>query len=157
MRTVAIGLTLILAAAGLLAAGPGTLRPFSRIEVLEVENKRNAEGKKLPDEWMPRLREQLRYSAGSVHLFHRVEDAIDPKVTGEETGRVVQLQLRITDFSGASARPKVTAVAVFVDKETGAMVLEKTIEAQLYFDQSATTGAIIKLSNKLSDIVKDNW
>jgi uncharacterized lipoprotein YmbA len=139
------------------AAGPGLLRTYSGIEVLDIENKRNAEGKKLPDEWVPRLREQLRYASGSLHLFHRIEEEPDPTVKGPESGRVVQLKVRITNFSGAQAQPKISAVVVFLDKATGEQILERSVDAQLYFDQSATTGALIKLTNKVRDLVKDNW
>jgi hypothetical protein len=157
MRTLGIGALLLLASTATLAAGPGTLRPFSAIEVMEIENKRNAQGKKLPDEWVPRLREQIRYAVGSLHLFHRVEDQADPTVKGEDTGRTVQLRVRITDYSGAQAQPKISATVVLLDKATGDKILERTIDAQLYFDQSATTGALIKLTNKVGDLVKNNW
>jgi len=158
MRAAGIGLLVLTAcAAAATAAGPGTLRVYSAIEVLDIDNKRNAEGKKLPDEWMPRLREQIRYGLGSLHLFRQIEDQVDPTVTTPDTGRVVQLKLRITDFSGAQAQPKISAIVTFVDKATGEKVLEKAVDAQLYFDQSATTGALIKLTNKTGSLVKDNW
>lgn len=157
MRTLMAGMLLLLASAASLAAGPGTLRVFSAVEVMEIDNKRNAQGKKLPDEWMPRLREQLRYAVGSLHLFHRVEDQTDPASTGADTGRVVQMHVRIIDYSGAQARPKVSAQVVLVDKETGDKVLDQRVDAQLYFDQGATTGALVKLCNKVGELVKDNW
>jgi hypothetical protein len=157
MSRLGIGAVLLLALVAPLAAGPGTLRVFSTIEVMEIENKRNAQGKKLPDEWVPRLREQLRYAVGSLHLFHRIEDQVDAIVKGEDTGRVVRMQVRITDYSGAQAQAKISAVVVFLDKATGEKILERNVDAQLYFDQSATTGALIKLTNKVGDLVKNNW
>ena len=119
MRALIIGVLLVLASVAPLAAGPGTLRPFSTIEVMEIENKRNAQGKKLPDEWVPRVREQIRYAVGSQHLFHRVEDQVDAMVKGEDTGRTIRLQVRITDFSGVQTQPTIKAAVVFLDKATG--------------------------------------
>jgi hypothetical protein len=157
MRALIIGVLLVLASVAPLAAGPGTLRPFSTIEVMEIENKRNAQGKKLPDEWVPRVREQIRYAVGSQHLFHRVEDQVDAMVKGEDTGRTIRLQVRITDFSGAQAQPTIKAAVVFLDKATGEKILEHNVDAHLYFDQGATTSALNKLTNKVGDLVKNNW
>jgi hypothetical protein len=136
---------------------PGALREFGTIEVREIENKRNAQGKKLPDEWMPGLRDELRYAIGSLHLFHRIEDQVDSNAVGPDNDRVLQLQVRIVNYSGARNNASISTMITFVDKGTGEVVLSKGVDAKLYYDQGATSAALIKLANKVRDLTKDAW
>lgn len=150
-------LWLVVASTVLSAEPPGKLREFGAIEVQEIENKRNAQGKKLPDEWMPGLREELRYGIGSLHLFRRIEDQTDSSAIGPDNDRVLVLKMRIVDYSGARNNASVSTMVTFVDKATGEVVLSKPVDAKLYYDQGATSAALIKLANKVRDLTKSAW
>jgi hypothetical protein len=135
---------------------PNALRAYSTVEI-EVDNKRNEKGQKLPDDAVPDLHEQLAGAIVSLHQFQRVEDYTDPKVSAPQTSRAVVLKLQITGYTGARNNAGIDAVAHFVDKETGKELFQEVVTARLRYDTGATSAAIRKLARSTSDVVKRNW
>ncbi len=150
-------LGILLTPATLLALQAGPLRQFSKIEMIEIENKRNERGERLPPEVLPGLRNDVLYAVAGLHLFAFIDTERDPKVPEPATVRVVQMKMRIIGYSGAQNNARVTAVVHFVDKESGREILQKKVDAQLHFDSGALSGAMRKLARSTADMVKANW
>lgn len=137
--------------------GPNTLRPYSALELLEIENQRNEKGRKIPDEFVPRLAEDLRYALVDLHLFRRLDDFMDEKVPQPAVERIVQMKVRIVDYSGAQNNASVAAMVHFFNKETGREIFQQRVGATLRYDQGATTSALRKLTRSIAGLVRSNW
>lgn len=150
-------LGLSLCVPGWAEARSGVLRSHSILQV-EIENKRNAEGRKIPDDSVPDLREQLLAVIVNLHLFRQVGDYTDSKVTAPagEAGTVL-LRLRITGYTGAQNNSGVTAMAHFIDQASGKELLQEKVTAQLHYDQGALSGALRKLARSTAELVKNCW
>jgi len=147
----------VLPASALAAARKGTLREYSALELLEIENDRNEKGQKLPDEVVPDLRTELLYAVAALGLFHRVEDHIDPDVAAPEVERTVQMKLRIIGYSGSRSNASVRAMAHFIDKESGAEIFQRKVDATLYYDSGAMTASLRKLCRSTAKLVRGWW
>ena len=156
-RSIALGVLFLLLSPGLAVGGPNALRIYSALEMLEIENQRNEKGQKLPDEYVPRLRHEVLYAIVGLHLFHRVEDHFDSAVAEVKPERVVQLKVRIVGYSGAQNNARVTALVTFTDKDDKKEILQKKVDAQLFYDQGALTAAMRKLARSIGNVVRDNW
>ena len=156
-RSIALGVLFLLLSLGLAVGGPNALRAYSALEMLEIENQRNEKGQKLPDEYVPRLRDEVLYAIVALHLFHRVEDHFDSAVAEIKPERVVQLKVRIVGYSGAQNNARVTALVTFTDKDDKKEILQKKVDAQLFYDQGALTAAMRKLARSIGNVVRDNW
>ncbi len=148
---------LLVLVAGAWAQGSGTLRRYSALELLPIENNRNEKGQKIPDEFVPDVRENLLYVIVGQHLFRRVEDHTDGSVVGAGPESVLQMKVRIVGYSGAQNNAGVSAIVSFMDKQTGAEVFQRKVNAHLIYDQGALTSALRKLVRSIGDVVKDNW
>lgn len=116
---------LLLLVTGAWAQGSGSLRRYSALELLPIENNRNEKGQKIPDEFVPDVRENLMYVIVGQHLFRRVEDHTDDVVMATGAENVLQMKVRIVGYSGAKNNAGVSAMVYFIDKQTGAEVFEK--------------------------------
>jgi hypothetical protein len=156
MRTAIILTVLVclLITPSMLEAG-GALMGFTALELLPIENERNQKGQKLPDEFVPDLHEQILYNVVGKHVFQRVNDHVDSAVKASVPDKVVQMKVRITGYSGAQNRARVSSELSFIDKESGTVVLKRDIKAQLQYDQGALTAAMRKLSRSIADAVVD--
>ncbi len=89
LRNSAAGWLIVLLPALLLSVdNTRRLRGFSAFELLEIENHRNRLGQKVPDEFMPGLRQEMLHAVAALDLFHRVEDYEDPDVPAPAKERV---------------------------------------------------------------------
>ena len=156
-RSIAAGVFSVLLLLSLAVAGPNALRTYSALEMLEIENQRNEKGQKLPDEYIPKLREEILYAIVGLHLFHRVEDHVDSTVAEAKPERVVQFKVRIVGYSGAQNNARVSALVSFTDKDDKKEILQKTVDARLFYDQGALTAAMRKLARSIGNVVRDNW
>lgn len=156
-RTIGVGVFLAVLFPSLAVAGPNALRAYSVLEMLEIENERNEKGQKLPDEYIPKLREEVLYAVVGLHLFYRVEDHVDSTVAGAKPERVVQLKVRIVGYSGAQNNARVSALLILTDKEDKKEILQKRVDARLFYDQGALTAAMRKLARSIGSVVRDNW
>lgn len=138
-------------------AAPGTLRMYSALEMLAIDNQRNEKGQKLPEEYIPRLREEVLHAIGNLHLFRRIDDQVDTSVSQSQAERVLQIKVKITDYSGAQNNARVSALVTLTDKEAKTQVLEKKVDARLYYDPGAMTAATRKLAHSISNLIRDNW
>ncbi len=155
--SVGLGVFFLLLSPPLATGGPNALHTYSALELIEIENQRNEKGQKLPDEYIPKLREEILYSIVGLHLFHRVEDHVDSAVAEAKPERVVQLKVSIVGYSGAQNNARVTALVSFTDKDDKKEVLQKKVDARLFYDQGALTSAMRKLARSISNLVRDNW
>lgn len=148
---------LLLLVTGAWAQGTGSLRRYSALELLPIENNRNERGQKIPDEFVPDLRENLLYVIVGQHLFRRVENHSDEAVIAASPENVLQLKVRIVGYTGAQNNAGVSAMVFFIDKQTGAEIFQKKVDAHLFYDQGALTAALRKLGRSIGDVVRDNW
>ena len=148
---------LLLLVTGAWAQGSGSLRRYSALELLPIENNRNEKGQKIPDEFVPDLRESLVYVIVGQHLFRRVEDHTDDAVIATGPENVLQLKVRIVGYTGAQNNAGVSAMVPFIDKQTGTEIFQRKVDAHLIYDQGALTSALRKLGRSIGDVVKDNW
>ncbi|HVP44715.1 MAG TPA: hypothetical protein VMS96_14895 [Terriglobales bacterium] len=157
MRAQIAILALLLLIPGAVAGDrPGALRGFSALELLEIENTRNEQGQKLPDELIPDLRQQLLHGLVALHTFHRVEDHVDDAVPSAGAERVVQLKVKITGYSGAQNQAGVKSEVFLIDKASGQEVFRSPVNAQLRYDQGAATSATRKLARSIANLVRDS-
>ena len=156
-RAIGVGVFFAVLFPSLAVAGPNALRAYSALEMLEIENERNEKGQKLPDEYIPKLREEVLYAIVGLHLFHRVEDHVDSTVAGAKPERLGQLKVRIVGYSGAQNNARVTALVILTDKEDKKEILQKRVDARLFYDQGALTAALRKLARSIGNVVRDNW
>ncbi len=134
----------------------GALKGFSALELLDIDNSRNEKGQKLPDEMIPELRHEVLHSIVSLHIFHRVEDRLDDVAPGAGPERTILLKVKITGYTGAQNQAGVKADLSFIDKESGQEIFRTPVNAQLYFDQGATSSASRKLAHVIADVVRDS-
>ena len=116
---------LLLLVTGAWAQGSGSLRRYSALELLPIENNRNEKGQKIPDEFVPDLRESLVYVIVGQHLFRRVEDHTDDAVIATGPENVLQLKVRIVGYTGAQNNAGVSAMVHFIDKQTGTEIFQR--------------------------------
>ena len=139
------------------AEGSGTLRSYSSLEVLPIENNRNEKGQKIPDEFVPKLHEDLLYVIVGQHHFAQVGDYADKAAAPNSGGKALQMKVSIVGYSGAQNNAKVSAEVKFIDKQSGETVLAKKVTAQLYYDQGAFSSALRKLVRSIGNVVNENW
>jgi hypothetical protein len=139
------------------AEGSGTLRVYSALELLPVENNRNEKGQKIPDEFVPALHEDLLYAIVAQHHFPQVGDYTDKAAAPNDANKTLQMKVRITGYSGAQNNARVTAEVSFIDKQSGSVLLTKKVTAQLYYDQGAFSSALRKLVRSIGNVVDENW
>ena len=125
----------------------------SQDDVAKIMN----EAQKIPDEFVPDLRESLVYVIVGQHLFRRVEDHTDDAVIATGPENVLQLKVRIVGYTGAQNNAGVSAMVHFIDKQTGTEIFQRKVDAHLIYDQGALTSALRKLGRSIGDVVKDNW
>jgi hypothetical protein len=139
------------------AQGAERLRRFSLLE-LEIENKRNEKGRKIPDEFIPALRDQVLAAIAAEHRFYRIGDYTDPAVsTPQGDSSAVLMRLRIVDYTGSQNTAGVTAVIHFLDKETGKEIFQERLRAQLRYDNGALSAALRKLARLTAQLIRDGW
>jgi len=155
-RIVVFTLLILLPMAGVAGGRSGALRGFSALELLEIDNTRNEKGQKLPDEMIPDLRQQILHAVVALHTFHRVEDHIDQSVPASGAERVVQMKVKITGYTGAQNQAGVKSEVSFLDKESGQQIFSTPVNAQLRYDQGATSSATRKLGRSIADVVRDS-
>ncbi len=152
-RCVAI-LILSLLAAGAVNPSAG-LRKYSAVEI-QIENKRNERGQKLPEDSVPELKDQLAGAIVALHQFERVDEYVDTKATPSSSPHTMILKVRIAGYTGAQNNAGVKAVVRVVDKESGKDVLEEAVNAQLRYDSGALSAALRKLARSTADLLKRN-
>lgn len=158
MRNKLAILALLLLIPAMAGAGgrSGALHGFSALELLEIENTRNEQGQKLPDELIPDLRQQLLHGLVALHTFHRVEDHVDDAVPSSGAERVVQMKVKITGYTGAKNQAGVKSEVFLIDKDSGQEVFRSPVNAQLRYDQGAATSATRKLARSIVNLVRDS-
>ena len=148
---------MVLPVSMLQAQRSGSLRAYSAVQV-EIENKRNEKGRKVPDEFIADLVDQLKSGVAALHLFRRVGDYEDSKVAEPQTTpRAFLLRLQILDYTGAQNNAGVKAVAHFIDKDNGQQIFEQNVNAQLHYDSGALSAALRKLARSTASVVKDSY
>jgi hypothetical protein len=135
-----------------------TLKSYTAVEVLEIDNQRNEKGERLPPELLPAFRTDIETRIAALHQYRRVGTTEDPVVPASGPEAVMQVRVKILGYAGARNGTRVKALITGIDKESGQTVFEKQTTALpdnlLYINWGALSGALRTLAKTTANCLK---
>ncbi len=167
----ALAVTFLLSLAGAAAAADKSQAVFRQFNVLEIENFENLKvpAKELmPESWIPAIREEVAQQVTGLHRFRRVLDSEDQKVTRAEAEKILILRGKIIEYTQGSkaartivglgaGKGKISAMCVFVDKATGAVILERRVGGSVWSGGESTARSILSLAKEVAGVIEKYW